>query len=191
VEQAKRSEAVTQGERLERRIKKVLNVVLQKKDASMMQIKMFTIPVFGGEALLDEMNAFMRGHKILQTEKQLAVFGSNACWCFCVSYMDSDYKPTRIKPRIDYKEVLDEQTFKKFSELREVRKRIASEQDIPAYAVFTDEELAELAKMEVVTIEGMKSVKGIGEKKAQKFGVFYRYLHFSDMLIPDRSEKKC
>jgi hypothetical protein len=34
-----------------------------------MQIKIFTIPLTGGEALEADLNAFLRGHKILQVER--------------------------------------------------------------------------------------------------------------------------
>ena len=36
--------------------------------------------------------------------------------------------------------------------------------------VFTNEELAELAKIEGLTEAKMKSVKGIGQKKVEKYG---------------------
>lgn len=52
-----------------------------------------------------------------------------------------------------------------------IRKQIAKDEAIPAYAVFTDAELAELAKMEgVLSLAKMKTVKGIGEKKIEKYG---------------------
>ena len=54
--------------------------------------------------------------------------------------------------------------------LREIRKQIGLEEDIPAYAVFTNEELAGIAKIEVLTLESLRNVPGIGEKKAEKFG---------------------
>jgi superfamily II DNA helicase RecQ len=54
--------------------------------------------------------------------------------------------------------------------MREIRKRLAAEESLPAYAIFTDEELANLAKIEDLTLAKMKSVKGIGEKKIEKYG---------------------
>jgi superfamily II DNA helicase RecQ len=74
------------------------------------------------------------------------------------------------KIKIDYREVLDVVTFKRFSDMREIRKRVGLDEGVPPYAVFTDAELAELAKMEVVTSEVIKNIKGIGEKKLEKYG---------------------
>jgi hypothetical protein len=42
-----------------------------------MQIKIFTIPVFDGEKLNEEMNKFLRAHTIVDIEKQLIANGQN------------------------------------------------------------------------------------------------------------------
>ncbi len=70
---------------------------------------------------------------------------------------------------MDYKQILDDATFQKFSKLREIRKKVAADEGIPAYAVFTDEELAGLAKLDIITQKNMLSVKGIGDKKVERF----------------------
>jgi superfamily II DNA helicase RecQ len=70
---------------------------------------------------------------------------------------------------VDYKHILDEPTFQKFSKLREIRKKVAAEEGIPAFAVFTDEELAGLAKLDAITEQSMLSVKGIGAKKVERY----------------------
>lgn len=74
------------------------------------------------------------------------------------------------KVKIDYKEVLDENTFNKFSKLREFRKKIANDEAIPAFAVFTDKELSEISKLSEYTESNLKKIKGIGEKKCEKYG---------------------
>lgn len=70
--------------------------------------------------------------------------------------------------KVDYKTVLDEKTFQRFSELREIRKKVSAEEGIPAFAVFTDEELSGLAKLTEINEKNMLSVKGIGEKKVER-----------------------
>lgn len=133
-----------------------------------MQIKIFTIPILGGEALNEEMNVFLRTKKVLQTEHQLVSHALGVFWCFCVKFIDEQVEG---KPqKVDYMKVLDEVTFKRFSRLREIRKQLSTAEGIPAYAIFTDEELAELAKIEDLTPASMRSVKGIGEKKVEKYG---------------------
>jgi len=136
-----------------------------------MQIKIFSISVTGGEVLQDELNLFLRTKRILQTEKQLVVLNSSAFWCFCISYIENDEKNNfGSKEKTDYRKVLDEAAFLRFSALREIRKLVATEEGIFAYNVFTDAELAEIAKFDTVTLSVLKSIKGIGEKKVEKYG---------------------
>ena len=134
-----------------------------------MRIKIFSVPVIGGDALNAELNAFLGSRKVLQVEKQLVNLGESAYWSFCITYLDGVADTSR-KKKVDYKQVLDEASFQRFSKMREIRKQLAQAEGVPAFAIFTDEELAGLAKWEVLTAANMKAVKGIGEKKLEKYG---------------------
>ena len=137
-----------------------------------MQIKLFTIPISDPGTGNEELNRFLRAHKILEVENHLISSERGAFWCFCVKYIESQWQSQPgDKLKVDYKEELDEGTFKVFSKLREVRKQIAAEEAIPAYAVCTDQELASMAKLKILTKEGMLTIKGFGEKKAEKYGL--------------------
>ena len=136
-----------------------------------MQIKLFTIPVTDSGAFVEEMNRFLRANKILEVENHLAHHATGAFWCFCVKYIESAFvNQGNDKGKIDYKNELDEATFGVFSKLREARKQIATEEAIPAYAVCTDSELAEMAKLPEINISSLGKVKGFGEKKKEKYG---------------------
>ncbi len=138
-----------------------------------MQIKLFTIPINNIEDYNNELNAFLRSHKIVQVEKHLLQTGNSHSWCFYISYIDSSSSPVKIssgKKKIDYKEVLTEEEFAKFSALREIRKKIAKDEAVSAYIVFTDAELAEITKLDELSLSSIKKIKGIGEKKAEKYG---------------------
>lgn len=137
-----------------------------------MQIKFFTIPIMGGEALAEELNIFLRSKKILQVEQQLVNEGQGSTWCFCIRYVE-DNAPDKNREKVDFKEILNPADFERFSALREIRKKIAMEEDIPAFSVFSNWELVELAKMKEITSAGMKKVKGIGEKKVEKYGKYF------------------
>lgn len=135
-----------------------------------MQYKIYTIPIFEGKSQEDEMNQFLRGHKIVTVEKQYSE--SNASWCFCITFIEnsmSSITPQPKKDKIDYRKVLDEATFVRFAKLREARKQIAADEAIPAYSVFTNEELAEIAALEEYTVGCIKKINGIGEKRAEKY----------------------
>ena len=138
-----------------------------------MQFKIFTIPIADDGTATEEMNKFLRSHKVLgvETHCNTSTQGDSG-WHFCVKYLANaqpDEKP-QIVSKVDYKEVLDEKTFAVFSNLREIRKKIAEENAMPVYAIFTNEELAGVASLDEITADTIKKVKGIGDKKAERFG---------------------
>jgi len=136
-----------------------------------MQIKLFTIPISDAGAYTEELNRFLRANKILEVENHLISNEKGAAWCFCVKYIESGltYKPGD-RPKTDYKNELDEETFKVFSKLRQARKELAHEDAVPAYAICTDQELAYMAKLNELTADQLLTVKGFGEKKLEKYG---------------------
>lgn len=139
-----------------------------------MQIRLFTIPIGDGGAAQQEMNTFLRSNRILEVEQQLVHNEHGAFWCFCVRYLEHAYpvaQESRVK--VDYRQVLDEATFRKFTHLREIRKSVAAQEGVSAYVVFTDEELAELAKLEEITVKNMLGIRGIGEKKIERFARYF------------------
>jgi superfamily II DNA helicase RecQ len=139
-----------------------------------MQIRLFTIPIGDNGTALNEMNGFLRAHKILEVENQLISNENGAYWCFCVRYIENIINSIgESKSKVDYKEQLDEDTFKRFSKLREIRKKVATDDGVPAFAIFTDEELSGLAKLERINEKTMLSIKGIGDKKVEKYAKYF------------------
>ena len=141
-----------------------------------MQIRIFTIPIGADEKQEEEMNHFLRANKIIDIKKELALLNGNSCWTFCITYMptnrlNGNNNDTQGgQKKTDYKEVLPPVVFEKFCSLRQLRKQIAEEEAIPAYAVFTDAELAEMAKLQELTLTTIQKISGIGKKKVEKYG---------------------
>lgn len=137
-----------------------------------MQYKIFTIPINGGETQNEEMNKFLRAFRIVNVERKLVENLGVFYWCFCIEYMDSTVSNNlwQKKEKVDYKSVLDEETFKVFARLREIRKHIADDDAVPAYAVFTDAELAEIAALPEKSGTALLKIDGIGKKKIEKYG---------------------
>ena len=63
--------------------------------------------------------------------------------------------------------VVDEQLFE---HLRELRRTLASEQGVPAYVVFADRSLAEMAARKPSTPEAFLECHGVGAAKLQRYG---------------------
>ena len=74
------------------------------------------------------------------------------------------------RQNVDYMQVLAEPSFQRFARMRDLRTHLAKEEATPPYTIFSDEELAALAKLDELTPATMKSVKGIGDKKVEKYG---------------------
>ena len=142
-----------------------------------MQFKLFTVPIGDNGSALQEMNAFLRGNKIIEVENKLMGNDNGAYWCFCVRYIERTFSAEsegqKGAAKVDYRKLLDEATFQKFSKLREIRKKVAADEGISAFIIFTDEELSELAKLEEITEKDMLGIKGIGEKKVERFAKYF------------------
>lgn len=138
-----------------------------------MQLKVFTLPTIGGEEINEELNRFLRTNKVIHIERQFYTSSEGAYWTFCVSYLPYS---TGVAPlvekreKIDYKQVLSEEDFAVFSRLRVIRKQLAEQDAVPAYAVFTDAELAEIARLAQINEKSIQTIHGIGAKKAEKYG---------------------
>jgi hypothetical protein len=54
-----------------------------------MQVKIYTIPIIGGESLNEEMNTFLRSKKVLQVvERQIVSEIHGIFWSFCIKYLE-------------------------------------------------------------------------------------------------------
>ena len=57
-----------------------------------------------------------------------------------------------------------------FARLRELRKALAGQKHVPAYVVFGDRSLREMAAGKPATLEEFLDIRGVGEKKCRKYG---------------------
>ncbi len=69
----------------------------------------------------------------------------------------------RNAPRVPVDEEL-------FERLRELRRRLADDLDVPAFVVLSDVALREMASLMPQTRDSMLSIKGVGEAKIRQFG---------------------
>lgn len=134
-----------------------------------MQVKIFSIPIPFSEPHNEEMNAFLRSKRVLSVDSELSRSPEGSYWVFCVRYLEGAESQSTRANKPDYRELLSEAEFKRFSAMREVRKRMSTQEGVPAYQIFTDEELAGIARISPLTLEAFRSAKGVGDKKAEKY----------------------
>ncbi|MDR0940881.1 MAG: HRDC domain-containing protein [Bacteroidales bacterium] len=141
-----------------------------------MQIKIINIPLTDDGTMQAELNRSLASLRVLEVEQRFFQNEKGGCWSFCIRYITGgnathgDTFSSNSKEKVDYKQVLSEKEFAVFSALREIRKQIAANDGMPAYAVFTDEELAGIARLPKIEAAKLIAVKGIGDKKVQKYG---------------------
>ncbi len=64
-----------------------------------------------------------------------------------------------------------------FSDLKDLRRRVAKEKDLPPYVIFQDPSLEDMAIKYPITIEELANINGVGKNKAMKFGApFIEYI---------------
>lgn len=73
------------------------------------------------------------------------------------------------RERIDYREVLGDADFAAYAELRRLRKHLADRDGVPAYAVFTNEQLAEMVKRRIGSVQSLEAIEGVGEARLEKY----------------------
>lgn len=74
--------------------------------------------------------------------------------------------------------------------LKDLRKRVATKQGVPPFAVFQDPSIDDMALKYPITQEELSKVHGVGEGKARKFGkdfvkLIATYVDENDILRPD------
>lgn len=76
--------------------------------------------------------------------------------------------PRLNRKQKDYSKLLQHPDL--FDALRNLRKSLAFEEDVPVYQVFTQETLYELCEKLPVTVQQLKKIKGIGKIRLHKYG---------------------
>lgn len=137
-----------------------------------MKYAFFWIPARYGEAEADALNRFLATQRVVTATKEFAMRGGEPGWAFAVEALveTAPKAPARSKPKIDYKEALPAEEFAVFARLREWRKAVAEREGLPAYAVLTNEQLAELARKRPLSKGTLSDMEGIGPARIQKYG---------------------
>ncbi|MCR9098994.1 MAG: hypothetical protein NXI25_03520 [bacterium] len=95
-----------------------------------MQMKFFSVPVYDPAEAEAEVNAFLRGNRVLQIDRHFESQPGGGAWAICVEYlpnMATGKQKSRDskKPKVDYKKELEPEAFKRFEILRRIRKELA------------------------------------------------------------------
>ena len=81
-----------------------------------------------------------------------------------------DATPPAPKSGVDYRDLLSTEDFSLFLRLKELRTSLSESAGVPVYAVFTNEQLAEIVRTKPVSLANLQEIRGIGEAKAKSYG---------------------
>jgi superfamily II DNA helicase RecQ len=135
-------------------------------------IKFFAIPALHPDSAETDLNRFLKMVKVVNIRTEFVAQGDGSFWAFYVSYLEKDENASDIqakKARVDYRELLSPSDFALFSALRDWRKAIAEKEGVPVYLVFTNEQLARIAKKRISNKTDLLEIEGVGESRAKKY----------------------
>ena len=142
-----------------------------------MRVKFFAIPALDPAKSEAELNSFLSTNRILSIDRELTTERRGSFWAVAVTYLDrnasnSGQKEPK-KPKIDYKEVLSPEDFAVYAELRNLRQKIAMEEAVPPYMVFTSAQLAEMVQRRLRSLEQMGKITGVGPARLKSHGKIF------------------
>lgn len=136
----------------------------------MIQYKILNIPIPDSDEETEKLNRFLSSVKVIAIEKTLACYEKRSYWSFAVEYYKTGPYQDKKAEKVDYKEVLSAEDFALYSQLRDLRKELAEKENIPVYALFTNQQMAQMVTSKVKSLSALRKIEGIGEKKAGKYG---------------------
>jgi superfamily II DNA helicase RecQ len=142
-------------------------------------MRFFQIPVRAPAEFEAELNGFLGRHRVTRVERHFVDARENSFWAICVEWTHGGGGPGDSAPgkeragQVDYKEVLTPEQFEHFAKLRELRKKVAGDEAVPVYAVFTNEHLAAMVRRGVRSEAGLRGIDGVGEARVKKYGAAF------------------
>ena len=130
-----------------------------------MHLRIFTLPfdpVLEGfpDEIVSEFSLNKRVHKL---DSQFFQQEGKTYWAVSVHY-------EIVAKGEDKTRDLDENQKLLFERLREWRKETAHKDGIPVYLIATNQQLVEIVRRKVKTLDGLKGIKGLGRGKTERYG---------------------
>ena len=144
-----------------------------------MAIQIIRIPVSAPKGATDELNRLLATSRVVSLEKHWVEQGDNSYWAVWVEYIEKERKPGGAEESkelggkavpIDYGAALGPEELAAYAKLRAWRNQTAKAAELPAYSIFSNEQLAEMARLRITNKGGLKQIKGIGEARLEKYG---------------------
>lgn len=127
-----------------------------------MQYKIFSIPILNGEEEQENLNKFLRSVRVVESRKELVTIDAGCFWTFCVSFLPigktstEEPKNTRedtARKREQLLATMSDEEKERFEAMSAARTILSNEEALPAFRIFTNKELAFVAKAGYAVLE--------------------------------------
>ena len=150
-----------------------------------MSIHCFTIPALHPEPAQGELNTFLAQRRVVSLQRAFVADATNPLWTFCVEVADAQAPlpaALRVNGRsegptsrgradvVDYRQVFNDADFALYATLRSLRKQLSLAAGLPLYAVFSNDQLADMVRQRVHTLVDLAAVAGVGPARLDQYG---------------------
>ena len=154
-----------------------------------MRLRFFTIPIHDADAATRELNQFLAANRIHAVDRKFVEDGANSAWAISVSFDEGGAEPISRssigkRGKVDFKDVLSAEEFAVFARLRALRKERADAEGVPAYALFTNEQLADMVQRRITSATALREIAGIGEARVEKYGEAFLHI-LQEAALPE------
>lgn len=132
-----------------------------------MRLRFFTVRIHGDDEAVAELDRFLGSRRILAIDRQFIANGANSAWALCVTFDEADPSVrggsavAARRGKVDYREQFTEPEFAVFSRLRALRKKMADAEGVPAFALFSNEQLAEMVRRRVTSASARAALASV------------------------------
>ena len=154
----------------------------------MSQIQSFFISSYAPQNQCEDLNHFLRSHKIIRLSQGFVQAGENPGFQILVEYAENSSSESAQKnKRVDYRAMLkDEKQKSEFDSLKDFRSSLCKKDKlVGAYMICKDEHLYEMVTRPEITLEEILSFPHSANIKLEEYGKI-----LFDHLVKIRSGKK-
>ena len=139
-----------------------------------MKLKVFTLRLDPDTGEFDEgeLRTFVEAHEVLAVQEHMLAVEGRPAWAILVSFRDRAKPGVARPPSMERDAALEvpEADRGLFEVLRRWRNERAKRDGRPTYIVFTNRQLADIARVQPKTLAALHEVNGVGESKLREYG---------------------
>ena len=136
-----------------------------------MKLEIITLKFSDAEESFDNkrLNEILEGKEVVTFRDYKFEHNGENYWNILVHYRGEVSRPRDLQK--DYKEIIVEQDKPLFEKLRSWCKEKSAKMEIAPYMIMSNIDIAYIAHRRPVALAALKDIPGIGDKKAEKYGL--------------------